>query len=173
MIEASNGMTINSKPLETLTHADPWLVLVSSSWTPERHLSRQLQTTLQKWERAGINICGLDTGAIILANAGLLNNRTATVHYEHIDAFMEIAPTTQVSESMFVRDGRICTCCGGTASTDLGLQFVHMVAGESIANATARYLFHHDVRGEDRSQTPKQLSPWAMSHPAQCVQRSI
>ena len=158
-IESSSGMVIETKPLDEVPAREPWLVLVSSSWTPERHTSRKLRVALSKWERSGAIIGGLDTGGIILANAGLLKGKTATVHYEHIDAFIEIAAETTVSENMIVLDDRIFTCCGGTASTDAGLRFVHAVAGENIANAAARYLFHHDVRGEGRSQNPKVVEP--------------
>ncbi|WP_170785371.1 GlxA family transcriptional regulator [Ruegeria lacuscaerulensis] len=158
-IEASNGMLIETAPVKDVNASNPWLVLVSSSWTPERYTSHELRNLFQKWWRSGAIIGGLDTGAIILANAGMLKGKTATVHYEHIDAFIEIAPDTDVSENMFVQDDRIFTCCGGTASTDAGLRLVHAVAGESIANATARYLFHHEVRGEGRSQNPKVVEP--------------
>ncbi len=158
-IEASNGLVVTTKPLDEILDRRPWLVVVSSSWTPERYASRKLRTSLQRWERAGAIIGGLDTGGIILANAGLLNGKTATVHYEHIDAFIEIAANTTVSEDMFVLDDRIFTCCGGTASTDAGLRFVHAIAGENVANAAARYLFHHDVRGGNESQNPKVVEP--------------
>ena len=158
-VAASNGMVVESRPLREVQQSEPWLVLVSSSWTPERHASHHLQTTLQRWGRTGAIIGGVDTGAIILANTGLLKGKTATIHYEHIDAFIEVAPDTTVSENMFVLDSPIFTCCGGTASTDLGLRFVHMAAGEGVANATARYLFHHHVRGEDHSQNPKGVEP--------------
>lgn len=156
-VESSSGLIVDTVPLED--KSKPWLVLVSTSWTPERHGTLQFKTALQKWDLGGAIIGGMDTGAIVLANAGLLKGKTATVHYEHIDALAEIAPDTSVSESMFVVDGRIFTCCGGTAATDLGLRFVHSIAGESIANASARYLFHHDVRGEGHPQSPKDVEP--------------
>ncbi|MEP1330479.1 GlxA family transcriptional regulator [Pseudophaeobacter sp.] len=158
-VETSSGLVIETATLGQVVNHNPWLVVVSTSWTPERHSSPHLKAALQKWEASGAILGGLDTGAIVLANAGLLKGKTATVHYEHIDAFIEIAADTDVSENMFVLDGRVFTCCGGTASTDLGLRFVHSVAGESLANATARYLFHHDVRGEERSQNPKWVEP--------------
>ncbi len=158
-IEASNGLVVATKPLDEFLDRKPWLVVVSSSWTPERYTSRKLRTSLQKWERTGAIVGGLDTGGIILADAGMLKGKTATVHYEHIDAFIELATETTVSENMIVLDDRIFTCCGGTASTDAGLRFVHAVAGENIANAAARYLFHHDVRREDQSQNPKVVEP--------------
>lgn len=158
-IESSSGLGVDTVPLEDVTQRNPWLVLVSTSWTPERHGTPQFKAALQKWNAGGAIIGGLDTGAIVLAQAGLLKGKTATVHYEHIDAFAEIARDTTVSENMFVSDGKVFTCCGGTAATDLGLRFVHCVAGESIANASARYLFHHDVRGEGHSQNPKDAEP--------------
>ncbi len=158
-VESSSGMVVETKTLSAVTTGNPWLVVVNTSWTPERHASPQLMAALQKWDAGGSITGGLDTGAIVLATAGLLKGKTATVHYEHIDAFIEIAADTKVTENMFVLDGRVFTCCGGTASTDLGLRFVHSVMGESTANAAARYLFHHDVRGEDRSQNPKGPEP--------------
>jgi AraC family carnitine catabolism transcriptional activator len=158
-IESSSGLVVDTVPLAEVVRDKPWLVLVSTSWTPERHGTRQFKAALHNWDAGGALVGGLDTGAIVLARAGLLRGKTATVHYEHIDAFAEIAPDTTVSENMFVTDGRIFTCCGGSAATDLGLRFVHSVAGENIANASARYLFHHDVRGEGQSQNPKDVEP--------------
>lgn len=158
-VEASNGMSIDTQPLNAVVDQRPWLVLVSSSWTPERHASTPLRTALQRWDQSNAIIGGLDTGGIILAQAGLLNGKAATVHYEHIDAFIEIADKTTVSENIFVVDGRIFTCSGGTASTDIALKLLHAVEGESIANASARYVFHDIVRGEDHSQNPKVVEP--------------
>jgi len=161
-VEASNGLIVETEPLSAFHNHEPWLVIVSSSWTPERHTSRALHTALHKWQRSGAIIGGLDTGGIILANAGMLKGKTATVHYEHIDAFIEIAADTIVSENMIVLDDRMFTCCGGTASTDASLRFVLAIAGENVANAAARYLFHHDVRGEGQSQNPR--VPWPMGY---------
>ena len=159
LIESSNGAVIQTVPIETVADRAPWLVAVSTSWTPEQITSRALFGNLRKWQKNGAIIGGLDTGGIVLAKAGFLDGKTATVHYEHIDALMEIAPKTTVSEDMFVLDDGVFTCCGGTASTDLGLRFVHSVLGKNVANASARYLFHHNVRGEDSSQNPKGVEP--------------
>ncbi|WP_372575145.1 GlxA family transcriptional regulator [Ruegeria jejuensis] len=158
-IESSSGLVVETVPLAQVSRSKSWLVLVSTSWTPERHGTRRFKAALRIWEANGAIVGGMDTGAIVLAQAGLLKGKTATVHYEHIDAFAEIAQDTTVSENMFVTEGKVFTCCGGSAATDLGLRFVHSVAGESIANASARYLFHHDVRGEGQSQNPKDIEP--------------
>ena len=118
-----------------------------------------MTAALQKWARAGTIIGGLDTGAFILARAGLLKGKSAAVHYEHIDALIETAPEVDVSEDLIVMDDGVFTCCGGTASVDLGLYLLRIYCGTSVANSVARYLFHHDIRGLGRSQNPKQIEP--------------
>lgn len=157
-VETSSGLSVETVSLTTIERA-PWLGVVSTSWAPETHATAALTTKLHNWKRAGSILGALDTGAIVLAKAGLLAGKSATVHYEHIDALIEIAPDTDVSEKMIVFDDGVFSCCGGTATTDLGLKFVHSVAGESIANAAARYLFHHEVRNDDASQNPRDVEP--------------
>ena len=159
LIESSSGLKVETQPLSSEVKTIPWMTMVSSSWAPEQHSTQAIKSALSGWQRRGVLIGGLDTGGILLAEAGLLNGRKATVHYEHIDAFIEIAPETQVSEDLIVFEDGIVTCCGGSASTDLGLRLVHDQMGESIANACARYLFHHDLRGAGASQNPKGAEP--------------
>ena len=166
MVESSSGLRIETRALGEASQHAPWIALVSTSWAPEQQLSKSLGRKLWAWSKAGAIIGGLDTGAIVLAKAGLLNGRAATVHYEHIDAFIELAPQTEVKEALFVAEDKVFTCCGGAASTDVALRLLHSVAGESLTNATARYLFHHDIRGEDQSQNPKGFEPMGYVTPA-------
>ena len=158
-VTSSSGLIVQTQALKEIATKAPWLASVSTSWSPENQLSRLLRTRLGSWAEAGAIIGGLDTGAIVLANAGLLTGKSATVHYEHIDAFAEIAPETTVSENLYVADDRSFTCCGGTASTDIALRLLHSAVGESLANAAARYLFHHEVRDEYQSQNLKGVEP--------------
>lgn len=172
LVPSSSGLSVDTKAIADLDAAKPDLVLVSTSWTPERHYTDRVLGPLKKWAREGVVVGGLDTGAFVLAKAGLLAGRTATVHYEHIDALIEVAPETAVSEDLFVIDERVFTCCGGSASTDLALHFLRRHAGVSIANAASRYLFHHHIRGEGHSQNPKGPEPTGHATPG-TVRRAI
>ena len=71
-LPASNGMTFKTEPL---TAAEDWpvdLAVVSSSWTPEAaYGDERLMGRLRRWARRGAAMGGLDTGAFILAEAGL------------------------------------------------------------------------------------------------------
>ena len=164
-VAASNGLTLCTAPLADFASDRPDLVVVSSSWTPEAHRPPTLLAALRKWARAGVAFAGLDTGAFILAAAGLLKNRRATCHYEHIDALKELHEDIDVSEELFVMSPQRFTCCGGIASVDLALRVLEGEAGNALANAAARYIFHSAVRREGAPQNPSELEPMGLSAP--------
>ena len=157
-LTASNGMSISTIPIaEASLPAD--VVLISSSWAPERFSTSSLLAFLRRAERQGSQIAAIDTGAFLLADAGLLSGRRATVHYEHIDAFIELHPDVSVTEDLFVVDGPCLTCCGGEAAADLALHLLTERLGGTVANAAARYVFHHTMRTEGASQLPRLTEP--------------
>lgn len=162
---ASNGLGVETRPLAGLATESFDMIVVSSSWSPEAHASPQLLFALRKWARQGIAIGALDTGAFILAEAGLLKGKRATTHYEHIDSLIELHEDTQVSEEMFVRDKGSFTCCGGVASVDIGLQILRDHCGNALANAAARYIFHPVIRPEGAPQNPSALEPLGHTTP--------
>jgi transcriptional regulator GlxA family with amidase domain len=151
---ASNGMSIETTKLETVAAKPFDIVIVSSSWAPETARTPQLLGALRKWARAGSIMGSLDTGAFILADAGLLRGKRATVHYEHIDSFKELHPDVDVSEDLFVHDGQHFTCSGGMASADMALHIIRSSSGDALANAAARYIFHPTLRPSGSSQNP-------------------
>ncbi|MEM7057918.1 MAG: GlxA family transcriptional regulator [Pseudomonadota bacterium] len=157
-LTASNGISVETTAIsQTTLPAD--IVIVSSSWAPELHSSNTLRAFLIRAARSGCDIGGLDTGAFILADAGLLSGRRATVHYEHIDALIELHPDVEVTEDLFVIDNRRLSCCGGTASADLALQILRDRLGETVANSAARYVFHQSMRSEGMPQLPTLVEP--------------
>ena len=143
---ASNGLSIETKTIGAIQEASPDIVIVSSSWTPELHTSPVLQSSLRGWARSGVTLGALDTGAFILAKSRLLTGKSATVHYEHLDAFRELHPDVQASEQLFVFDGHRMTCSGGTAAVDFALHIIRRTRGDALANSAARYLFHERLR---------------------------
>lgn len=163
---ASNGLTMQTASLQELQHEHFDLAMVSSSWTPELHSSTQLHSVLQRLARQGCTLGALDTGAFILARAGLLKGYRATVHYEHIDAMAELFPEVEVSEDLFVIDKKRLSCCGGSASTDLALQLIRGDQGDALANAAARYVFHPSLRPNGSPQNPGPIEPLGKTAPA-------
>ena len=156
---SSNGASLQTVRLSDALGKDPDIVIVSSSWAPEYYAKSEVKNALRHWARRGVTIGGLDTGAFILAQSGLLNGRRATVHYEHIDSFQELYPSIDVSENLFVFDGNRISCCGGSAAVDFGLHILQGIHGVALANAAARYIFHTTLRERGTPQQPEGSEP--------------
>lgn len=165
-IIASNGISVRTKALRELRSQPQDMVIVSSSWAPESYNSAPLHSALLRWARAGVTLGAIDTGAFILAEAGLLKGKRATTHYEHIDSLRELYPETETSEDLFVFDDNRVTCCGGAAATDFALHIIRGLHGDSLANAAARYLFHQSLRPQGTSQNPGAVEPLGSTAPA-------
>jgi AraC family carnitine catabolism transcriptional activator len=169
---ASNGLTLQTGKLSDVASERRDMVVVSSSWTPDAHGGPTLHAALWRWARQGATLGGIDTGAFILAEAGLLDGKRATVHYEHIDAFGELYPETELTEDLFVYDGNMISCSGGSASVDCALNILRGTHGDALANATARYLFHQSVRPPGSQQNTELVEPIGTTTPRH-VRRAI
>lgn len=162
---ASNGLALQSTALDPVEKA-PDIGVVSTSWAPEASYEA-LAPVVRRWARFGAMLAGLDTGAFVLAEAGLLEGRRATVHYEHIDAFAEMFPKVRTTEDLYTIDGPRMTAAGGAAATDLALQIVKARVGEALANAAARYIFHERLRPEGARQLPGGAEPSGATVPGE------
>ncbi|MEM8876244.1 MAG: GlxA family transcriptional regulator [Pseudomonadota bacterium] len=171
-VPTSSGLSVATEPIKSHHHKQPDLVVVSSSWTPEQYSSGLFNQALIRWSRNGAMLGALDTGTFVLAKAGLLGGKRVTVHYEHIDAVIELFPDLDVSEDLFVIDGNVFTCCGGVASVDIALHLLRDIKGISLSNAVARYIFHHDVRGPSATQNPKTIETTGHITPS-AVRRAV
>lgn len=89
----------------------------------------------------GARLVGFCSGAFTLAEAGVLNGRRATAHWQWADAFRARFPAVRLaSDVLFVDDGDILTAAGSAAALDLGLHVVRRDHGAEVANAVSRRL---------------------------------
>ncbi len=75
---------------------------------------------------------GLDTAPWLLASAGLLEGRRATVHWDLLDAFTERFLEVEAERSRVVRDGRVITCAGAMSALDMTLGLIADHAGLAV-----------------------------------------
>jgi len=81
------------------------------------------------------------SGAFLLAEAGLLDCRRATTHWEWCEALAARFPRVQVDrDPIFVRDGNVYTSAGVTAGMDLALALVEEDHGRALALEVARQM---------------------------------
>ena len=120
----------------------PNLVMVCASYDHQQAITRDLQRVLRKWDGAGVWLGGLDTGSIVLAEAGLLDGRRATCHWETLGAMREDYPRVSVTDALYEIDGPRLTSSGGTAPLDLMLAWIGSLHGRDLATRVADSLVH-------------------------------
>jgi transcriptional regulator GlxA family with amidase domain len=107
---------------------------------------------LRKWHAAGSRITGSCTGAFLVADAGLLDGRSATTHWMFADELGRRYPAVNVTaDRMIVDNGDVITSGGATAFLNLVLYLVERFAGHDRANFAAKVLL---VDGHRTSQLP-------------------
>lgn len=151
VIVSSTGLSVDCTPIpERLDRRD--LIVVLGSWGSEHYRNPALFSWLRKRARDGIRICSVDIGAYVLANAGLLAGKQATLHWSCLPGFQEQYPNIETVEQLFTIDGNILTCSGGTAVIDLMLHLVQEAHGEALAGEVSDQMMHHPVRPQDNRQ---------------------
>ncbi len=126
-----------------------------------RRLVPWLQRMAPRVQRL-VSVCG---GALILAEAGLLNGKCATTHWGSCRKLAERYPLVEVdSNAIFVRNGSTWTSAGVTAGMDLALALVEEDLGKKVALAVARQLVMFVRRPGGQSQFSTQLAAQSVEH---------
>jgi transcriptional regulator GlxA family with amidase domain len=132
------GPHLRMLPTYTLADAtEPDIVIVGAQSSPSPAKIAWLQRQAKRTDLM-ISIC---TGAFVLAQAGLLDGKSATTHHSFYDIFAQQYPkVTLVRGVRYVDDGRIATAGGLTSGIDLALHVVARYFGEPAADATANWM---------------------------------
>jgi transcriptional regulator GlxA family with amidase domain len=97
--------------------------------------------------KASRRTASISSGAFVLADAGLLNGRRATMHWAHAASFRARFPDVRTEEDRIViNDGPIWTSAGMTAGIDLVLALIDNDLGPKTAKMVARLLVMHQRR---------------------------
>ncbi|HUE92312.1 GlxA family transcriptional regulator [Pseudomonas sp.] len=103
--------------------------------------ARPFIPALKSWHSAGTLITSVCAGVYLLAEAGLLDDRSATTHWSLASDLASRYPAIAVDvDKMIIDHGDVITAGGLMAWTDLGLTLVERLLGPSLAAATARFL---------------------------------
>jgi AraC family carnitine catabolism transcriptional activator len=159
-VEASSGMRILVDGRLDQAPGLPTLI-VCSSFEPERGATRRVLAALRRLARAGVTLGAFDTGAHILALAGLIRDVPVTMHWEAVPGFREQFPEIAVSDELFEVGESLFTCAGGTASLDLMLDMIGRKHGADLAVAVSEQLIHDRIRSShdhQRMALPKRLN---------------
>jgi transcriptional regulator GlxA family with amidase domain len=97
---------------------------------------------------------GLCTATHVLAEAGVLDGHSATVHWELAESMKEKFPAVRVTDGLFEIDRNRLTCAGETASTDLMLHLLADWQGKAVAASVSAQVLHGRPRLAVEPQAP-------------------
>ncbi len=127
-------------------------ILVCSGVNVQGATSKKMLAWLRREARKGVTVGGLCTASYVLAKAGLLDGKRATIHWENIDSFAEEFEEVTLTKSVFVIDNNRLSTAGGTSSIDLMLKLIANDLGEELANAVADQLIYSSIRTDQDTQ---------------------
>ncbi len=111
-----------------------------SSYAPETALSGPLLGWLRRRARSGTLMGCVDTGALIFAEAGLLTQTPAAVHFEALRGYRETYADQMFVDRMFDLSGNRCSSAGGVATFDMTLALIERFCGRDLAKRVAEIL---------------------------------
>lgn len=164
-VMASNGVTIDvHASLDALHDID--LVVVCVGLDPLQFgRQHKIHHQLRRLAHHGAAIGAISCGTFVLAEAGLLSSRRATVHWEYDELFRKRYPSLQTSRELFVFDRDVFTCCGGTAALDMMLHLVRETFGKQLAQDVAEQFIHPRIRDEEEAQRTAIQNRYAVASP--------
>lgn len=125
--------------LEAAETADTLIIPSRPDVSRPRHPA--VLDVIRRAHRRGARLVSFCTGAFALAEAGVLDGRRATTHWQCTDLLRSHYPAVRVEpDVLFVDDGTILTSAGSAASLDLGLHIIRRDHGAETANTISRRL---------------------------------
>jgi transcriptional regulator GlxA family with amidase domain len=144
-VTASNGLAI-IPDCGTSTERAADMVFVCAGGNPALFEDKSTFAWLRRLARKGVTIGGISGGPYILAKAGLLDERRATLHWEHLPAFREAFPDVEVVPSLFEIDGTRITCSGGISALDMMVALIERDHGRQLAASVGDWFLHTHIR---------------------------
>lgn len=117
------------------------IVVPGGSGTRELRGRDDVRGRLRGLAGDGALVTSVCTGALLLADAGLLAGRPATTWWGRLDTLAEIDSTIDVRpDDRFVDSGEIVTAAGVSAGIDMALYLVKRLHSEERAKDVRRYI---------------------------------
>lgn len=162
-VKSSSGISIRADrcvedDIGNRSQIEVGTVFLCGSRSNEEAFRKSTKGWIRSEVRHGAKIAAFDSGAFILASAGLLADQQCTLHWASIPHFTEkFGVETDVVTNIYVDNGKVATCAGGAAASDLAINIIASHHGASVANRVAEISVMDRVRGPcDRQRLPFQ-----------------
>lgn len=149
LVASSAGAALAAEPLD----AGPYDTIVLAGGSMGEAPFATLLPWVREQAETARRIASVCSGAYLLAQAGLLDGKRATTHWNSSGDFSRRYPSVRVEpDRIYIRDGAVWTSAGITAGIDLALALIEDDLGFAAAKHTAQQLVVHHRRPGGQSQ---------------------
>ncbi len=127
-------------------------IIICGGLNIQKHSDKRLISWLRKIARRGVDIGAVCTGAHVLAEAGLLDGYSCTIHWENLPGFSEAFPDINATGGLFEIDDDRFTSAGGTTAIDMMLTLIASQHGPDLASQVAEAILHSPIRHHSENQ---------------------
>lgn len=117
------------------------LIIISSATYIDKILEKnpELVPWIRRHYKQGAHVASICTGVFLLAETGLLNGKTATLHWGFAEMFRRRYPRVNLRQDrIFIDNGRLYCSAGVSAGLDLALYLVEKFCGRRAAVESAK-----------------------------------
>jgi cyclohexyl-isocyanide hydratase len=159
-VQAEGGMEITATT--SFADAPPLDVLLVPGGPGQLSLMKHtlLLDYIRRCSETAQWVCSICTGALLLAQAGVLKGRRATTHWLARDALRTF--DVEVTDERYVIDGKFMTSAGVTAGIDVALELARRLAGDDVAREIQLQL-EYDPAPPLQSGSPDSAPPELVS----------
>lgn len=156
-----SGLTLDTQYFANKSVADKKFdaVIIPSVWdlsADKLKESNNALVWLQQQHTQGSIIVGLVTGVFFLAEAGLLDEREATIHWASVNIFKQRYPKIKVtSQLQMIESDRVISTSSTPATFDVALLLIQRFLGDRAAEYASHYF---TIRDKD-APLPEFLQP--------------
>jgi len=128
------------------------IVFVVAGGQPLGFAHAGLRGFLRDLAAHGVALGGISGGAAMLAEAGLMENRRFTIHWQHYEALRARSDRFLMERRRYVIDRDRYTCAGGSAPLDMMHAMIAAQHGAGFARRISDWFIHTEIRPPEDPQ---------------------
>ncbi|MCG8490300.1 MAG: GlxA family transcriptional regulator [Sneathiellales bacterium] len=153
-VKTDTAITLETKSLEEALQGSLDLFLVAGGEGVDNAArNEEMIRAVSRLAAKARRMASVCSGALLLAETGLLEGRRVTTHWGRCDQFRKKHPDIKLEGApIYIKDGPVWTSAGVTAGIDMALAIVKEDYGAKTALALARQLVVYMARPGGQSQ---------------------
>lgn len=147
----TSGLNVPGAALSRVQGCD--LLMIIAGFNLKTHDTPALRASLRRIAATGATLAGIDGGPWLMAEAGVLDEYSATTHWEDLDIFAERFPAITTLHNRFHIDRTRMTSGGATPAIDMMLHLIKCRYGAPLAAQVAGAFIYDTAPDPARAQS--------------------